>query len=336
MPLVSRNRIQRAVNELLSLRYRKRFRSLYPVVRSAHGFRIVSYSVVVLAAVTPAVMWTSLTGPANSVETAGLPFHAPVVIVGGIILLEAALILWVKMLQFGNERVRRRHGTDDSPNENEQGLHTVDSLNPSRPGFVDKLEYIDELPASVRRPRVLVVDDDPINRMILRKQLLRLDVDSQSAADGIEALETVRDGCWDLVLMDGQMPRMDGPEAAMEIRSRKLLPADTPIVAITTNDSPGYRELCFRSGMDACYHKPVRLFVLEKLIDMYVRKQTAEDPLPLAERTIRSLPEHAGLQATATATATSSLTGTSSTGTSSTGSPASAETQDSSSPQLRP
>lgn len=69
-----------------------------------------------------------------------------------------------------------------------------------------------------------MVDDDPINRMILRKQLLRLDIEPVSAADGMEALETVREGTWDLVLMDGQMPRLDGPETAHEIRLRELLP----------------------------------------------------------------------------------------------------------------
>ena len=134
------------------------------------------------------------------------------------------------------------------------------------------------------RPRVLVVDDDPINRMILRKQLLRLNVEPVSAADGMEALDTVVRGHWDMILMDGQMPRLDGPEAALEIRLRNLLPPDVPIIGITTNDTPEFRERCLKAGMQACYHKPVRRFVIEKLVSFYIRQRVAEAPDKLGER----------------------------------------------------
>ncbi|WP_328185844.1 response regulator [Marinobacter sp. OP 3.4] len=253
------------------------FRRL-PWVRGARGFRLVSYSVVVLAAVMPALVWNSLSVPGDTWNEPALPFHGPVVLIGGILVLETALIFWVKMLQFGNERVwrRRKAGDPSSP---------FPSPAPVSPHGHDLPDPAEQEPADGGMPRVLVVDDDPINRMILRKQLLRLNVEPVSAADGMEALDTVQRGHWDMILMDGQMPRLDGPETALEIRLRELLPADVPIIGITTNDTPEFREQCLRAGMQACYHKPVRRFVIEKLVDFYIRQRVAEEPGNILDRT---------------------------------------------------
>ncbi|GGY75138.1 hypothetical protein GCM10007071_22940 [Marinobacter zhanjiangensis] len=229
---------------------------------------------VVLAAIMPALVWNSLSIPGDTWSEPSLPFHGPIVLIGGILLLEVALILWVKMLQFGNERVWRRRRQPDPVGEPEHG------------GF-SRSSVADDPELSVRNggiPRVLVVDDDPINRMILRKQLMRLNVDPVSAADGMEALDTVQRGRWDMILMDGQMPRLDGPEAALEIRLRQLLPPDVPIIGITTNDTPEFRQRCLKAGMQACYHKPVRRFVIEKLVDFYIRQSVAEEPANILQR----------------------------------------------------
>ncbi|MFW5824868.1 MAG: response regulator [Marinobacter sp.] len=252
-----------------------------PWVRGARGFRLISYSVIALAAVMPALVWNSLSIPGDAWREPALPFYGPFVLAGGILVLEVALILWVKMLQFGNERVQRRRQRRNPP---------------AASSPVDLFRHQDEpaVPASAGadgqaprgQPRVLVVDDDPINRMILRKQLMRLNVEPVSAADGLEALETVREGRWDLILMDGQMPRLDGPETALEIRLRGLLPAGVPIVGISTNDTPEFRERCLKSGMQACYHKPVRRFVIEKLVDVYIHHSVAEEPAHILERTL--------------------------------------------------
>lgn len=255
------------------------FRRL-PWVRGARGFRLISYSVVALAAVMPALVWTSLSLPGDAWSEPALPFHGPIVLVVGILVLEVALILWVKMLQFGNERVRRRREVQAPPVVEFRG--TLAATEPAYQQFSEpEAEAVGD-----GRPRVLVVDDDPINRMILRKQLLRLDVEPVSAADGMEALDTVQSGHWDMILMDGQMPRLDGPETAHEIRLRELLPADIPIIGITTNDTPEFREQCLRAGMQACYHKPVRRFVIEKLVDVYIRQRVAEEPDHILERTL--------------------------------------------------
>lgn len=254
--------------------FRRLFRRL-PWVRGVRGFRLVSYSVVILAAVMPALVWNSLSMPGDTWSEPALPFHGPIVLIGGILVLEVALILWVKMMQFGNERVRRRR-------RSQRPALAMDSGNSYARSYP---EAPDPAAAPDGRPRVLVVDDDPINRMILRKQLLRLNVEPVSAADGMEALDTVQGGQWDMILMDGQMPRLDGPETALEIRLRELLPAGIPIIGITTNDTPEFRERCLKSGMQACYHKPVRRFVIEKLVDFYIRQRVAEDPDNILERT---------------------------------------------------
>lgn len=250
-----------------------------PWVRGARGFRLVSYSVIALAAIMPALVWNSLSMPGDTWSEPALPFHGPIVLIGGILVLEAALILWVKMLQFGNERVWRRRRPQEPAGSppTSKSMRASASRDPdTRPGKSDS-------------PRVLVVDDDPINRMILRKQLMRLNVEPVSAADGMEALDTVQRGHWDMILMDGQMPRLDGPETAHEIRLRALLPADVPIIGISTNDTPEFRERCMKAGMQACYHKPVRRFVIEKLVDVYIRQRVAEEPANILERTFPSV-----------------------------------------------
>lgn len=248
----------------------KRLASLLPPMKGARGFRLISYLVVAGAVVLPALVWNSLSVPGSDWREPGLPFYGPIVLVAGILVLEVSFILWIKMLQFGNERVLRRR-------QRQAPEQTSDPAG--------RFRYTPAVSAEGESgPRVLVVDDDPINRMILRKQLLRLDVEPISAADGMEALETVLEGHWDLVLMDGQMPRLDGPEAAHEIRLRNLLPSDTPIVGMSTDDTPEFRERCFSSGMQACYHKPVRRFVIEKLVDVYIRQRVAEEPAHIAER----------------------------------------------------
>lgn len=256
---------------------RRLFRRL-PWVRGARGFRLISYSVVILAAVMPALVWNSLSVPGDAWNEPALPFHGPVVLMVGILVLETALIFWVKMLQFGNERVWRRRKAGDA-------AHPAPAPNSVFPQVHDLPDPAEQGPDTGGMPRVLVVDDDPINRMILRKQLLRLNVEPVSAADGMEALDTVQHGHWDMILMDGQMPRLDGPETALEIRLRELLPPDVPIIGITTTDTPEFREQCLRAGMQACYHKPVRRFVIEKLVDVYIRQRVAEEPGNILDRT---------------------------------------------------
>ncbi len=115
--------------------------------------------------------------------------------------------------------------------------------------------------AAVRRmqdPRILVAEDHPLNRLvasiILQEAGLRFDF----AEDGVAAVEAVTGGGYDLVLMDVNMPRMDGLEATRHIRALASPMRGIPIVAVTANAAPEEVEACLRAGMTAFVAKPIR------------------------------------------------------------------------------
>jgi CheY-like chemotaxis protein/HPt (histidine-containing phosphotransfer) domain-containing protein len=112
------------------------------------------------------------------------------------------------------------------------------------------------LPSSAK---VLIVEDNPINREIARLQLRDVGVNPTVVSSGLEALRAMEDTGFDLVLMDCQMPDMDGYEAAREIRKREASGRRTPIVAMTANAGEGDRALCLQAGMDDFLTKPVRI-----------------------------------------------------------------------------
>ena len=103
---------------------------------------------------------------------------------------------------------------------------------------------------------ILLVEDDPVNREVLRELLLEEGASVVLADDGLVALELARAGSYDLVLMDMRMPHLDGPSATRAIRQ---LPgwADIPIVALTANAFVEDRQNCLDAGMDEFLTKPV-------------------------------------------------------------------------------
>jgi len=104
---------------------------------------------------------------------------------------------------------------------------------------------------------VLVVEDNQINQMVLQKQLLKLGYLVDVANDGSEALEYLKKTIVDVILMDCQMPIMDGYAATIAIRRLENDNRDIPIIAVTANVSDEDRERCFTSGMNDCLAKPV-------------------------------------------------------------------------------
>ena len=111
-------------------------------------------------------------------------------------------------------------------------------------------------PNALHHARVLLVEDDPVNREVLRELLLEEGASVVLADDGLVALELARAGSYDLVLMDMRMPHLDGPSATRAIRQ---LPgwADIPIVALTANAFVEDRQHCLDAGMDEFLTKPV-------------------------------------------------------------------------------
>ena len=115
--------------------------------------------------------------------------------------------------------------------------------------------------------RVLVVEDDEINRDVLSSMLRRLQPPPRMAVNGRHALEILETETFDLILMDCQMPEMDGFAACRALREReRSVGRHTPVVALTAHAMKGDRERCLEAGMDDYLTKPVRKKVLTEAI----------------------------------------------------------------------
>ena len=129
-------------------------------------------------------------------------------------------------------------------------------------------------PARGRRSRVLLAEDNPVNVEVATAMLASLGLDVACARNGAEALQAVRGGHYDVLLMDCQMPVLDGFAATAEIR-RDEQHADTrrpalPIIAITANALQGDREACLAAGMDDYLSKPFTQQQLGAMIGRWI------------------------------------------------------------------
>ncbi|MNS27478.1 Signal transduction histidine-protein kinase BarA [compost metagenome] len=119
------------------------------------------------------------------------------------------------------------------------------------------------------RARILLVEDNPVNQLVAKGMLAKLGCQVQLATQGAEALELLEQDEFDLVLMDCNMPVMDGYEASRRIRQSGRWP-DLPIVALTANAMPEERERCRAAGMNDYLAKPFRREELLALVDHWV------------------------------------------------------------------
>ncbi len=120
-------------------------------------------------------------------------------------------------------------------------------------------------------PRVLVVDDHPVNREVLVRQLGILGIACDTADDGVRALEAWAPGRYAAVLADIHMPRMDGHELTRRIRAAEGSGAiRTPVVAVTANAMKGEEERCLAADMDAYIAKPVNIDRLRTTLERWL------------------------------------------------------------------
>ncbi|MND91182.1 Transcriptional regulatory protein TcrA [compost metagenome] len=109
-------------------------------------------------------------------------------------------------------------------------------------------------PVAFKGLRVLLVEDNPVGALLAKTLLRREGCVVQTAADGHEALQTLKDARFDLIFMDMRMPRLDGPGAARALRARG---ERTPIVALTANAFAEDRIACLEAGMNDHLTKPL-------------------------------------------------------------------------------
>jgi signal transduction histidine kinase/DNA-binding NarL/FixJ family response regulator len=116
--------------------------------------------------------------------------------------------------------------------------------------------------------RVLLAEDNPVNREVAMAMLESLGLQVECAADGAEAVRQAEAGPFDLILMDCQMPEMDGFEATRRIRANGL--HETPIVALTANAMSGDREHCIEAGMNDYLSKPFTRDALQRMMQRWM------------------------------------------------------------------
>jgi signal transduction histidine kinase/CheY-like chemotaxis protein/HPt (histidine-containing phosphotransfer) domain-containing protein len=138
----------------------------------------------------------------------------------------------------------------------------------------------DEVIGTIRflgRPRILVAEDNPINREVMREILEELEIECDMAENGAAVLDALDRREYPLILMDCQMPVLDGYEAARRIRRRTDSRADIPIIAVTAHAVMGEREKALAAGMTDYVTKPVTITRLAKAMARYLQTETVRE-----------------------------------------------------------
>lgn len=153
------------------------------------------------------------------------------------------------------------------------------AVRPKRVVSEVKVDATDELLAGARSSRILLVEDNAVNQKVVLAILTKRGFQVQVASNGLESLEALQRGTFDLVLMDVQMPYMDGIEATRKIRDELKL-TTLPIVAMTAHAMTGDRKRCLNAGMNDYVSKPVNPATLVHTILRFLDQAQAETAKP--------------------------------------------------------
>ncbi len=128
--------------------------------------------------------------------------------------------------------------------------------------------------------KVLLVEDNAINQRVARRFLERLGCEVHVVGDGRQAVDIYQQESFHFILMDMQMPVMDGIEATQRIRELEIGGSRTPIVALTANAMMGTLERCLEAGMDDYLTKPLDISRLEDVLDRFIGSGAERAPAP--------------------------------------------------------
>ena len=146
------------------------------------------------------------------------------------------------------------------------------------------------------KPLVLLVEDNEMNQILLKRYLNKKGVMCDISENGYEALEAIQQKEYDLVLMDCQMPRMDGYTASIEIRKLEQAGERIPIIAMTAHALVGDKEKCIASGMDEYLAKPIQFDLLDQFLLRYIQPSpNVSKYLDFIEQGRIALQEHTGI-----------------------------------------
>jgi CheY-like chemotaxis protein len=159
---------------------------------------------------------------------------------------------------------------------------TLDGIRSAEPPALEQVPYADAEPAKEsepieRQPRVLLAEDNKVNQMIVLRLLEKAGLKADVVGDGSQAVAATLRTDYDLILMDCQMPEMDGFEATAEIRRLEGNTRHTTICALTAHAMAGDRERCLEAGMDDYISKPLTIGVLYSKIAFWIHSR---QPLP--------------------------------------------------------
>jgi CheY-like chemotaxis protein len=137
-------------------------------------------------------------------------------------------------------------------------LEAVNGPVPAPPREVDLRNMLQSVARDAKKLRVLLAEDNPVNQKVATRLLERRGHEVTVANNGLEAISLAEQDAFDLILMDVQMPEMDGLEATARIRAiQKESGVYVPIIAMTAYAMTGDREKCLNAGMDGYVNKPI-------------------------------------------------------------------------------